>query len=56
MQSLDNDSNKKKNYFYEKYTSLEFEPTTIAIEQQKLHLIIEDLEYKCELDWNKGIK
>lgn len=23
-------------------------------EQQKLKYLIEDLEYKCELDWNKG--
>jgi hypothetical protein len=47
---------RKKAYFFKEFTSLEIANKTPSREQQKLRCIIEDLEYKCKLDWNKEIK
>jgi len=47
---------KKKAYFFKEFISLEGASKSSVREQQKLHCIIEDLEYKCKIDWDNGVK
>ena len=46
--------NPRKKVFLEKFHRLF--PNRNKAELQKLKYIVEDLEYKCELDWNKNIE